>query len=242
MRDMAFSYDLCGAQWEWSPAAADPADEPRAKGWWPSLDLETTKSLTRGSRPHEECLALLSQPGRLVLSTQLILPEGMATVRLESNGEIEDAVLGDAQGEPEAQKAPDALHRVEMKVESKAAPVFLSFAVKTGQAGKLFALKASYRMAGDKAERVLTRKQSVVPWAPIPAAATANTTRCRPRPLWRRRGKGSSAFLRRARPLLAMSHVQGAGGQDRAGLDRRRPERPSRYLSEHRGAGGGDRA
>ena len=76
------------------PAAADPGEEPRSKGWWPSLDLETTRRQTKGSRPHEECLALLEQPGRIVFSSLLVLPEGPATVRLESTGSIEEAIAG----------------------------------------------------------------------------------------------------------------------------------------------------
>jgi putative heme-binding domain-containing protein len=167
------SYDLCGVEWVWGPAAADPGEEPKAKGWWPSLDLETTRRQTKGSQPHEECMALLSQPGRLVLSTQLRLPEGTATVRLESTGSIEEATLGDTQGEPSVAKAPDELHRAELNVESKAEPVFLSFTVKTGQNRRPFALKVSYRMGGDKADRVLTRRQVIVPWAPVPPAQSA---------------------------------------------------------------------
>ena len=58
-------YDLCGVEWGWSPAAAEPGDEPQLQGWWPSLDLETTRRLTRGSRPHEASVALLGKPGRL---------------------------------------------------------------------------------------------------------------------------------------------------------------------------------
>jgi putative heme-binding domain-containing protein len=167
------SYDLCGVEWGWWPAAAGPGEEPKSKGWWPSLDLEATRRQTRGSRPHEECLALLLQPGRLVLSTQLRLPDGTATVRLESTGSIEEATLGDTQGEPSTKKAPDELHRLELTVESKAEPVFLSFTVKTGQDRRPFALYASYRIGGDKADRVLTRQQVIVPWAPVPAAQTA---------------------------------------------------------------------
>lgn len=171
--EAAVSYDLCGVEWGWSPAAADPAEEPQAKGWWPSLEFEKTRRQTKGSRPHEECMALLSRPGRLVLNTQLRLPDGTATVRLESTGSIDEAILGDAQGEPEAGKGPEALHRVELTVESKAEPVFLSFAVKTGEHRRPFGLKASYRMAGDKVDRTLNRQQMIVPWAPLPAAAPA---------------------------------------------------------------------
>jgi putative heme-binding domain-containing protein len=171
--DEAVSYDLCGVEWAWSPAAADPHEEPQAKGWWPALDLETMRRQTKGSRPHEACVALLSKSGRLALSTQLRLPEGSAIVRLESTGSIDEAVLGDAQGEPAAKKGPGELNRVELTAETKALPVFLSFVVKTGEDRRPFELKASYRMAGDEADRLVTREQVLLPWAPLPEAAAA---------------------------------------------------------------------
>ncbi len=171
--DPGVSYDLSGVEWGWSPAAADPADDPRSTGWWPSLDLETTRRLTRGSKPHEDCLARLAQPGRLVLSALVKLPDGAVTVRLESTGSIDEAILGDSQGEPATGTAPGELHRVELRLESKGDPLFLSFRVQTGQDGRPFQLKASYRTAGGKTETALARDQLVVPWAPFPPAATA---------------------------------------------------------------------
>ncbi len=58
-RDSGAAYDLSGVEWGWSPAAAEPGDDPRVQGWWPALDLEATRRLTKGSRPHEVGLALL---------------------------------------------------------------------------------------------------------------------------------------------------------------------------------------
>jgi putative heme-binding domain-containing protein len=118
-------------------------------------------------------MALLSQPGKLTLSTQMSLPAGTATVRLESTGSIEEAVLGDTQGEPAAAKGPDELHRVELTAESKALPTFFSCSVKTGENRRPFVLSASYRMAGDKAGKLLTRPQVIVPWAPLPVEPAA---------------------------------------------------------------------
>ena len=177
--DSGAAYDLSGVEWGWSPAAADAGDDPQLQGWWPSLDLETTRRLTKGSRPHEACLALLAQPGRLMLSALVRLPEGATTFRLESTGPIEEATLGESQGEPAAGKGPDGLHEVELAVESKAKgePLFLMFRVQTGGDPRPFGLKTSYRMAKDKtrADHALERDQLIVPWAPLPpeAAATA---------------------------------------------------------------------
>jgi putative heme-binding domain-containing protein len=172
-RESGAAYDLLGVEWGWGPQAADPAGDPRSRGWWPSLDLETTRRLTRGSRPHEASLALLAQPGRLLCSALLRLPEGRATLRLESTGSIEEATLGEGQGEPAVEKGPDGLHRVEITVEpkSKDEPLFLTFRVRTGQDQRPFELRASYRLAKDQTDNPLSRHQMILPWAPLPPAA-----------------------------------------------------------------------
>ncbi len=171
-RTEGVSYDLGGLEWGWLPAAADAGEEPRSKGWWPSLDLETTRRETKGSRPHEQCLALLDQPGRMVFNSLLMLPEGPATVRVESSGPIEEAIAGDVQGEPKAATGA-GLNSVELAIESKTEPLFLSVTVKTGPGNAPFQLKAAYRPAGEKVDKVLSRKQLLVPWAPVPPAAAA---------------------------------------------------------------------
>jgi putative heme-binding domain-containing protein len=174
-RDAGAAYDLTGVEWGWSPAAADAGDDPQSQGWWPSLDLETTRRLTQGSRPHEASLTLQAQPGRLMLSALVRLPEGATTVRLQSTGTIEEATLGESQGEPIAAKGPDGLNTVELAVESKAKrePLFLTLRVQTGGDRRPFVLKASYRLAGDKTgtDHALERDQVLVPWAPLPAEA-----------------------------------------------------------------------
>ena len=73
--DGTVAYDLTGVEATWS-APDEPPGSPSWSGWWPQLDLEATRRLTRGSKPHEAGLALLSRPGRLTLSTLIRLPEG----------------------------------------------------------------------------------------------------------------------------------------------------------------------
>ncbi len=174
-RDSGAAYDLFGVEWGWSPAAAEPGDDPQSQGWWPSLDLETTRRLTRGSRPHEEGLALIGQPGRLTLSALLRLPEGTATVRLESTGSIEEAALGESQGEPAAAAGPERLHSVELPIEpkSKHEPAFLMLRVQTGAGPQPFQLRASYRLAKEKVDHALERDQVILPWAPLPPEEAA---------------------------------------------------------------------
>ncbi len=171
------AYDLSGVEWGWSPAAADAGDDPQSQGWWPSLDLETTRRLTQGSRPHEASLALLAQPGRLTLSALVRLPAGAAAFRLRSTGTIEEATLGESQGEPAAAKGPDGLNSVELAVEPKAKgePLFLLVRVQTGGDRRPFVLKASYRLAEDKTRKdhAIERDQVIVPWAPLPPEAAA---------------------------------------------------------------------
>jgi putative heme-binding domain-containing protein len=178
-RGTGADYDLSGAEWEWNQAADEPGDEPRSRGWWPALDLETTMRLTHGSRPHEESLSLLARPGRLSISALVRLPVGTATVRLESTGAIDEASLGESQGEPAGQKGPDGLHRVELTVDSKSKDesLFLTFRVQTGGDARPLGLRAFYRLAKDKTDHALERDQLSLPWAPgAPAAAAVAPT------------------------------------------------------------------
>ncbi|HKM53687.1 MAG TPA: hypothetical protein VJY33_09775 [Isosphaeraceae bacterium] len=48
-----FIYDLSGVEATWSAAKDDAGAEPAWKGWWPDLDVDATRGLTRGSAPHE---------------------------------------------------------------------------------------------------------------------------------------------------------------------------------------------
>ena len=92
-----FVYDLSGVEATWSAMTDEAGAEPAWKGWWPDLDVDATRRLTHGSAPHERALAMIEQPGRLTLSTLLSLPPGETTLRLEANGPISEATLGDAQ-------------------------------------------------------------------------------------------------------------------------------------------------
>jgi putative heme-binding domain-containing protein len=163
-------YDVSGIEAAWSEGD-DPGQGPKWSGWWPSLDLEAIRRLARGSRPHETGLSLFSQPGRLALSGWVRLPPGKVTLRVESSGLIEDATLGDAQAQGTERK--DGTYRIEPAVESKGEPVFLNMNIRTGTGGMPVSLKASYRAAGEPADRPVERDRLLLPWAPT---STANAT------------------------------------------------------------------
>ena len=168
----AVPYDLSGVEATWTEGG-QPAAEPKWSGWWPTLDLETARRLTRGSLPSEAGWSLLARPGRLVLSAWLRLPPGKATLRVRSTGTIEDAMLGDAQATGRAPD-PDHFSRIELAVESRGEPLFLTMTVRTGVPGRPFAIDASYRKAGEPTDRPIDRDRLLLPWAPISAiAATA---------------------------------------------------------------------
>jgi putative heme-binding domain-containing protein len=160
------SYDLTGIEATWS-GTGDPAAGPKWSGWWPSIDLDTTRRLTRGSHSHETGLALLSRPGRLLLSTWVRLPPGKVALRVDSSWAIEEFMLGDAQFAKPAREQEDGDHRAELAVESRGEPLFLTLGVPTGAGGHPLSLRASYRPPGEPADRPLERERLLVPWAPI---------------------------------------------------------------------------
>jgi putative heme-binding domain-containing protein len=164
------SYDLCGVEAAWT-AEGSPDAQPTAAGWWPLLDLEATRRLTRGSKRHEDELALLSKPGRLVLGTLVRLPKGSVTVNIESSQPIDEASLGDVQAEPVAPASATETHRALLTVSSQGGPLFLSITCRTGVSGQPFALKATYRAADDKTDHAFARQEMILPWAPVQEAA-----------------------------------------------------------------------
>jgi putative heme-binding domain-containing protein len=166
------SYDLTGVEVTWSEQGAPP-DEPRWSGWLPLLDLEAARRATRGSKRHEQGFALLTKPGRLVLTSLLRLPAGTATLRVHASGPIEDALLGDVQAEPSRPPGADGLHHIELSITAKGDPLFLSVTLQTGPGSRPYSLKASYRHEQEKVVRALERDQLYLPWAPLPAAADA---------------------------------------------------------------------
>ena len=104
------------------------------------------------------------------------VPRGGVTLRIEATGPIDEAIFGDVQAEAAAARpapiGPD--HHLELATQSQGDPLFLSVTVRTGANAAPFSVKASYRVANDKAFQPLKRDQLLVPWAPLPAAATVS--------------------------------------------------------------------
>ena len=117
-----------------------------------------TRKLTRGSIRHDDALALLSRPGRLVLGTLVRLPKGSVTVQVESSQPIEEAILGDVQGEPDAAPVRAGTYRASLTAPSQGEPLFLSVTCRTGADGRPFNLNATYRGPGDKTDRAIERR------------------------------------------------------------------------------------
>jgi putative heme-binding domain-containing protein len=167
------SYDLSGLEATWTPNSGQDA-QPLWTGWWPLVDLEATRRLTRGSKRHDDGLALLAKPGRLALGTLVRLPEGDVSVRIESSQPIEEAILGEAQAEMTAPGASTDRHRAVLKVRSQGEPLFMSITCRTASNARPFSLTASYRLGDAQTDHELERGQTILPWAPVPApAATA---------------------------------------------------------------------
>jgi thiosulfate/3-mercaptopyruvate sulfurtransferase len=168
-------YDLTGVDASWTEGP-DLADHPGWAGWWPTFDSESTRTLTQRSKPHQIGLALLSKPGRLILSTLARLPRGGATVRIDATGPIDEAIFGDVQSDAAAPRTAQTGtdHHVELATQSQGEPLFLSVTVRTGANAAPFAVRASYRLANDKTFQPLKRDQLLVPWTPLPAAAAVS--------------------------------------------------------------------
>jgi putative heme-binding domain-containing protein len=166
----AIRYDLSGVEASWTPDGS-PGDKPEWTGWWPVLDLETTRGLTRGSKRHEDGLKLLAKPGRLILSTLLRLPPGAAKVGVSSSQPIEEAVLGEAPADLTEPVPAAHRHRARWEVQSRDEPIFFSITCRTGDSGTPFSLSAAYGMGNAPSDQQFSRDQLWLPWAPMPAPA-----------------------------------------------------------------------
>ena len=167
------SYDLSGVEADWSSSKDDAGAEPAWKGWWPDLDLDATRRLTRGSALHERALALLEQPGRLSLSTLLSLPPGENMVLIEASGALSEVTLGDEQPVVDPRPGPNGMYRVILSGRSLGVPLYLSLNVETGRRGRPLAIHASRARGKSQPLQAIERQEFTVPWAPIPPASAA---------------------------------------------------------------------
>ncbi len=168
---MIREYTLTGVEAAWYPAQENGDGEPSWKGWWPDVDVANTSRLTRGSAPHERGLALLDKPGRLVVSTLVKLPAGKIKLHLEASGAVSDAMLGDepSRGQAEAGADPVQAGNATFSVRSQGEPLYLTFAVETGQAGRPLAIRAEYESDATRSRKKLERDRLFIPWAPFAA-------------------------------------------------------------------------
>jgi putative heme-binding domain-containing protein len=168
---MIREYSLTGVEVAWYPAQENADGEPSWNGWWPDVAVDETRRLTRGSALHERGLAMLDKPGRLVVSTLVKLPAGKITLHLEASGAISDATLGDepSRGQAEAGADPAQAGSATFSVRSQGEPLYLTFAVETGQAGRPSAMRADYESDATHSRQKLERDRLFVPWAPFAA-------------------------------------------------------------------------
>jgi putative heme-binding domain-containing protein len=160
------TYDLSGVEATWSEDE-DPVSEARWSGWWPILDSESFRRLSRGSKRHEKGLALFAKRGRLVLSTMVRLPPGSAKLRLVGSAPIVEAVIGEVQADPGDAESKEKYHLVTLTVESKGDPLFLTTSLQTGKDERPLGFAVTYRVGAETTDHALGPEQLMLPWVPI---------------------------------------------------------------------------
>jgi putative heme-binding domain-containing protein len=88
------------------------------------------------------------------------------SLRLDCNQPIEEAALGDAQGEP-VDPADGPNYRRVMKCSSRGEPLFVTATVRTGEVNGPFSLQGTYRVDGEEGDHAIKSGQLFVPWAPF---------------------------------------------------------------------------
>jgi putative heme-binding domain-containing protein len=202
-------YDLEGVEAVWDEGK-DDGSEPLWSGWWPDLDPAVVQRLTRGSVEHERSLALLSRPGRLVLSTLLVLQEGRFTLRLVSNAPIEASVGGENAAFVDE---PEGGHRAEIPVVSSGEPIDLTLTLRTGAGTKPTALRAALIREGESREYPITNDQLLLPWASA-APTTPVESPVLPRAMaGGDPSRGESVFFSEQARCSACHAIDGKGGK-----------------------------
>lgn len=196
-------YDLYGVE-----ASVDDGTEgatPSTMIWLPELDLDASRSLTKGSAGHEAAFAEFAKPGRLTLSTLVAFPQGRVSVRLSANGPI-GAVVGGEEAQTNGGNVATST------VESTGDPVDLTVTVRTGAGAPPPTLKVTYQVEKDAKERPLERSRQLVPWAPAPPA---RETAAAPPPFVLTGGnpaRGEAAFFSDKAKCSQCHKVGGRGG------------------------------
>ena len=170
------SFDPGGVQAEWTRAGDD---RPSWSGWLPHIDPNVIRAMTAGSAEHERLLALLQEPGKLHMSSQLVLPGEDVTLRFEGGGPF-DVMCRDV----EAMSRPiERRHVTELTIASQQRrsvepeprggreqvlptdDVRLDLDIQTGSTDGDFHFDASYHADFDPYERPLRLEHLIVPWA-----------------------------------------------------------------------------
>lgn len=198
-------YDLAGVEATWKGLRGEDA----RTGWWPHPDTAVARALTAGSAEHERCFSLLHRAGRLTLRTQVRLPAGRATLRVEADGAIE-AKLGDATAL--SSRTPQGRDRVEMALDSTGVPVALDLSLSTGVGGKAPDLLVSYHTDADPTERPMPTDRFRLPWSPAAIPSPPALTGPRPDLAGGDPRKGEAVFFSEQARCSACHKVRGKGG------------------------------
>jgi putative heme-binding domain-containing protein len=168
---MNLGYDLSGVEVAWDDGKSGAS--PSWNGWWPHLDPEFVKTMTKGSVEHERSHALLSRPGHLSLRTQVKLPAGKVILKLRSS-----AILAANFGGTAAKSKADGTgsHHVSISTESTGDPIELFLDASTVAGDAPFVLGATYQAAEDARERAIPVERLLLPWVPgAPSSAEPAT-------------------------------------------------------------------
>jgi putative heme-binding domain-containing protein len=77
-------------------------------------------------------------------------------------------MVGDVQAEPPDPASNAKRQAVTLPVESKGEPLYFTTTLQTGTNDRPFALKVSYRMGEEPADKTFGPEQLLLPWAPLP--------------------------------------------------------------------------
>jgi putative heme-binding domain-containing protein len=212
------AYTLNGVEAHWKSDKGQQTWD----GWLPHLDLEVSRALTKGSAEHDKFFQLITQPGKLCLTTRIVLPP---PVRRQGYLQGPESIIlnvrtGDGWGglvlrdnEDTQWLNPDDPEKGELLIRSSARPL-ITFKIATGKGPRhhhVFFQTDRFRLPTTP----LPLDWQMLPWAPLqPSLPTRGADATRLAGLaggdWKR---GQAVFLSQDANCSACHTLRGKGGK-----------------------------
>ena len=178
-------YTLAGVEARWTAADAKSS----WTGWVPHLDLGVTRTLVRGSQPHEELWSRMGSGGTLELKTQLLLKDMLRPTvqpgskldhsfppeKLQLTFTSRSPFSGTVAGKALSVTAISGKSVAKIDLDNPKDPQLLALKIDCAEVDPV--VSVTWSTAEDPRERAMPLHRFLLPWAPKPGLEPLETPR-----------------------------------------------------------------